>query len=524
MDFSHRISSQAESHSNGTISINHGHASVDGQAAQIDSGFNTGQGSLGNRARSSSNVSTSFPSSHDAFGLSASPSATSNMARAAGTGSSNNTSRSGGPWAHSGASGYGFYGISHNNATMMADTSSNSPSGNQFAHGVLPPSTLLGDPQFRMNRPSGLSQAWGGEEEAEDSPSGPANSDVEQWRHTLDPPTQIRRSHSSFASIPHPKSPQNDANLHYGLHLTAPSSSSRFSMALRRVSSEHSAVKDSSEVTTMYNPREERTSLGQDPDRRTPPKGFQYPFGGKLRDSIDGMEAGGSGAGGSVDPDRGLGTGFSSARRRSNMMDTAQPRLLPPNLRKTLAAEANLPMQEIRSEALLQRLILSNSDSLPMTPRPSRHGRMLNSFPEAESDDSDDEPDDGNSSDEGPFAVDDLVSGDDLNQGMGSMDVDMSAPNSSPFAFSMGHGSRTPRYSVRPNCGAPSRGNTNSAGLGGFGQSFGTLGEDRNEARASQGSARGSDVSDSLACGCVPIASHCLILVPDRQATMAWIP
>ncbi|KAJ9092074.1 hypothetical protein QFC19_008848 [Naganishia cerealis] len=45
---------------------------------------------------------------------------------------------------------------------------------------------------------------------------------------------------------------------------------------------------------------------------------------------------------------------------------------LPPSLRATLAADKDLPSSEIRSEALLQRVIFSNPDSLPMTPRPSR--------------------------------------------------------------------------------------------------------------------------------------------------------
>jgi hypothetical protein len=40
-----------------------------------------------------------------------------------------------------------------------------------------------------------------------------------------------------------------------------------------------------------------------------------------------------------------------------------------------------------------------------------------------------------------------------------------------------------------------SRGNTGSAGNGSFGQLAGMTGEERNDARASQGSARGSDVS-----------------------------
>ncbi|KAJ9103749.1 hypothetical protein QFC21_002209 [Naganishia friedmannii] len=45
---------------------------------------------------------------------------------------------------------------------------------------------------------------------------------------------------------------------------------------------------------------------------------------------------------------------------------------LPPSLRATLAADKDLPSSEIRSEALLQRVIFSNPDSLPMTPKPSR--------------------------------------------------------------------------------------------------------------------------------------------------------
>lgn len=439
------------------------------QGDQIQTSHDTadqglGNGSTINRPRSSSNVSTSFPSSHDAFGLSASPSATSNMTRPPGQANFNNSSRQSGPWGHTGPNGYGLYGTGHN-ATMMADTSSNTPSGNQFAHGVLPTSTLLGDPQFRMTRPSGLSQAWGRDEVVDEVPSGTANSDVEQWRHTLDPPTHIRRSQSSFASIPDPKSPRLDTNIGYGIGLDPTSSSSRFSMALRRVSSEHSAVKDSSDLRNVQGDGSmsqglERGSALVDDDinrlARTPPKGFRYRFGGKgmgrHRDSNDSMETSGGSDEGGTDRERPLGTGF-PPRRRSSIMDTAQPRLLPPNLRKTLAAEANLPMQEIRSEALLQRLIMSNSESLPMTPRPSRRGHMLNSFLEADSDDSDDEQDDGNSSDEGPFAVDDLVSGDDANQGgsTGGMDVDMAAQNSSPFAFSAASSTRTPRYSVRPN-------------------------------------------------------------------------
>lgn len=45
---------------------------------------------------------------------------------------------------------------------------------------------------------------------------------------------------------------------------------------------------------------------------------------------------------------------------------------MPPSLRATLAADKDLPSSEIRSEALLQRVIFSNPDSLPMTPKPSR--------------------------------------------------------------------------------------------------------------------------------------------------------
>jgi hypothetical protein len=176
-------------------------------------------------------------------------------------------------------------------------------------------------------------------------------------------------------------------------------------------------------------------------------------------------------------------------------MDAAQPRLLPANLRKTLAAEANLPMQEIRSEALLQRLILSNSESLPMTPRPSRRGRLLNSLPEAESDDSNDEQDDDNSSDEGPFAVDDLVTGEDM--ATGGMDVEMSAHHSSPFAFAPANGMRASRHYGASGRSAQSRTSqtSTSVGVGDFGQTPGMSADDRHDMRASQGSARGSDVS-----------------------------
>jgi hypothetical protein len=191
------------------------------------------------------------------------------------------------------------------------------------------------------------------------------------------------------------------------------------------------------------------------------------------------------------------------------MMDTAQPRLLPANLRKTLAAEANLPMQEIRSEALLQRLILSNSESLPMTPRPSRRGRLLNNFPETESDDSDDEQEDDNSSDEGPFAVDDLVTGDGM--ATGGMDVDISGQHSSPFAFAPANGSRASRHNGMPGRGVPSRTSRSatSTGLGGFGQLSGMPAEECHDARASQGSARGSDVS--------PVRQRC-----RQRETYCW--
>jgi len=423
------------------------------------------------------------------------------------------------PWSQPGSNGYGLYGMG-TNATLMSDTSANNSSGNQFAHGILPTSTLLGDPQFRMNRPSGLSQAWAGDDmEPEDVSTAAggshlgtmdsANSDVEQWRSALEPPSHMRRSQSSFASIPDPKSPHLDCQSGYNIGHNAPSSSSRFSMALRRVSSEHSAVRDSSEIHGMHRERgpDGFDIEGMDQglqgrhgsfDRMTktpPPKGFRYPFGGKAltghRDSLDTIETSGGSDEGSTDRERGLNSGFAgAARRRSSMMDTAQPRLLPANLRKTLAAEANLPMQEIRSEALLQRLILSNTESLPMTPRPSRRGRLLNSFPEAESDDSDDEQEDGDSSDEGPFAVDDLVTGEEM--ATGGMDVDMSGQNSSPFTFAQAGSARRTTQSGTPGRGIPGRATTSS---GIFGQGAGMTMEDRHEARASQGSARGSDVS-----------------------------
>jgi hypothetical protein len=479
-------------------------------------------GSNINRPRSTSNASTSFPSSHDAFGLSASPSATSSMTKVYTPGNTNNTRQSS-PWSFSGSNGYGLYGLG-SNAAMIPETSANSSSGNQFAHGVLPTSTLLGDPQFRMNRPSGLSQAWAGDDmESEDVSTGTgrtlssgmdsANTDVEQWRSNLDLPPHLRRSQSSFASIPDPKSPQVDNPGGYNVGLSAPSSSSRFSMALRRVSSEHSAVRDSSDISGAYRAQGQGGfspgSMTQDPQAgqdnlgqiaRTPPKSFGYSFGGKglsgHRDSADGMEAGGGSDEGNTGGERSMSGGYlNGGRRRSSMMDAAQPRLLPANLRKTLAAEANLPMQEIRSEALLQRLILSNSESLPMTPRPSRRGRLLNSLPEAESDDSNDEQDDDNSSDEGPFAVDDLVTGEDM--ATGGMDVEMSAHHSSPFAFAPANGMRASRHYGASGRSAQSRTSqtSTSVGVGDFGQTPGMSADDRHDMRASQGSARGSDVS-----------------------------
>lgn len=494
-----------------------------------------------NRPRSTSNVSTSFPSSHDAFGLSASPSATSNMAKAGMPGTVN-SNRQTSPWSQSGSNGYGLYGMS----TNVPETSANNPSGNQFAHGILPTSTLLGDSQFRMNRPSGLSQAWAGDDmESEDVSTAAggshlgvmdsANSDVEQWRSALEPPAHMRRSQSSFASIPDPKSPHLDCQSGYSLGHNNPSSSARFSMALRRVSSEHSAVRDSSEISGVHREpgpdgfdvggMNHGLQAGHDSFSRvakTPPKGFRHPLGDKTlighRDSID---ASTDGDVGSMDRDRGMGSGFAGgSRRRSSMMDTTQPRLLPANLRKTLAAEANLPMQEIRSEALLQRLILSNSESLPMTPRPSRRGRMLNSFQEVDSDDSDPEPGDDNSSDEGPFAVDDLVTGDDMV--IGGMDIDMSGHQPSPFTFAHPGGARSSRQAGTSGRGMPGRTSASSAGLGGFGSLSGISAEDRHESRASQGSARGSDVSINLFNIIRLIADLFDLLRPNRQAVVAW--
>lgn len=99
-------------------------------------------------------------------------------------------------------------------------------------------------------------------------------------------------------------------------------------------------------------------------------------------------------------------------------------RLLPPSLRATLAAEKDLPGQEIRSEALLQKLILSNPTTQPMTPRPSRrvihnafggpgprttNNRFQTSFYDDNNSDSDPDLDRDSSDDEIPFDADDMV-------------------------------------------------------------------------------------------------------------------
>jgi hypothetical protein len=77
-------------------------------------------------------------------------------------------------------------------------------------------------------------------------------------------------------------------------------------------------------------------------------------------------------------------------------------------------AEKDLPGSEMRSEALLQRFILSNPASLPVTPRVQRGGRgRMFSFSRTNSDSSR-SPSPGNSSDDdGPFAVDEVLESDD---------------------------------------------------------------------------------------------------------------
>ncbi|KAI5453808.1 hypothetical protein NCC49_005619 [Naganishia albida] len=64
---------------------------------------------------------------------------------------------------------------------------------------------------------------------------------------------------------------------------------------------------------------------------------------------------------------------------RANSQSRQLP--LPPSLRATLAADKDLPSSEIRSEGLLQRVIFSNPESLPMTPRPSRRNLNHIQFP-----------------------------------------------------------------------------------------------------------------------------------------------
>jgi hypothetical protein len=77
-------------------------------------------------------------------------------------------------------------------------------------------------------------------------------------------------------------------------------------------------------------------------------------------------------------------------------------------------AEKDLPGQEMRSEALLQRFILSHPATLPVTPRIQRgsRGRMF-SFSRTNSDSSRSSSVGNSSDDDGPFAVDEALESDD---------------------------------------------------------------------------------------------------------------
>ncbi len=74
-------------------------------------------------------------------------------------------------------------------------------------------------------------------------------------------------------------------------------------------------------------------------------------------------------------------------------------------------AEKDLPGQEMRSEALLQRFIMSHPASLPMTPRMPRNsqGRIFSSFSRSNSISSRSESSNDSSDDDVPFVVDEAL-------------------------------------------------------------------------------------------------------------------
>lgn len=149
--------------------------------------------------------------------------------------------------------------------------------------------------------------------------------------------------------------------------------------------------------------------------------------------SSNGSIAGGSSSG-EGEARRGAGHGHG---KNGPSEASAKSRLLPPSLRATLAAEKDIPGQEIRSEALLQKLILSNPTTQPMTPRPSRRvieayhnhqrgqgfasgfslgpgprttsGRFRMSFSQSNNSDSDPSVDGDSSDEDGPFMADDFT-------------------------------------------------------------------------------------------------------------------
>lgn len=468
---------------------------------------------LASRPRSDSNVSSTFPSSHDAFGLSASPSASHNN-----NNSNNNNSYNalrlptGKPtqsWGHQGSNGYGLYGLGHK-ATQLAETSSNTPCGNQFAHGVLPTSTLLGDPQYRLSRPSGLSQAWGGED-MEDG-NGASMDMAEQtspqpWSRSQGD-VGVRRTQSSFAATPDPTMNYH-GDPYTAMQMGAHSSSSRFSLALRRASSDRPHGRDPGDtpMDSSLGSKDFHSMSAQ----TTGSNGFGYGFNSAPSDmaSKDQGDVQGSGRGPAKHP-----SSSSSHSKKFEGGASQQRKHLPPNLRRTLAAEANLPMQEVRSEALLRRLTLSNPEALPMTPRPLKHNKALNHFDAAASDDSDDEQDDdGNSSEEGTFAVDDLMfGGDDHQHNQHSQQPLGMDVQSSPFAFdpsrpspgsAAARGAAAPRSLGKSGRKLSSRNGLYGGGLGSSAHFQGSSGEER--------SGRGSDVSFPSCIVAPTIPSHLFV-------------
>lgn len=427
------------------------------------------------RARSTSVSSTTttmtaahFPSSHDAFGLAASPSSSLTHSPKNSTWfgprPTSSGSASGGASNSREADGGGGYESTGWSSFAAAVGGTGAGEGGAPSHGSF--MMMGGGPNMRMNRPSLLSlqhnfdggdeqeriddaaastaaqaQAQQGSHKSDvdlgmdtDSVGGGADpsilggsaeeaakaSQIARWRNKLEPSPSIRRVHSAFDTTSGSRIQSSHSRPESPVSPTKPtmSSSSASSFPMRRASSEQS--------TSILLPPGFRPSLEDLPDAFSPARQESSPKAtiASRRAALKAGRMEGSSGSGSTS-----GEGERSSKGKTPLLggaggDGGKARLLPPSLRATLAAEKDLPGQEIRSEALLQKLILSNPTTQPMTPRPSRrvihnafggpgprttNNRFQTSFYDDNNSDSDPDLDRDSSDDEIPFDADDLV-------------------------------------------------------------------------------------------------------------------